>query len=90
MEFLKIKDYWTYQLPEWDNYNRDDIEDVLEDIESITVLDYAMEPDVDVWNIRFRNCDFILANDLVYGCEMRASKEEDLPVMEELIKSLNI
>lgn len=90
MEFLKIKDYWTYQLPEWDNYYKEDIEDILNSMYSITILDYVMEGDVDVWTIRYKDCDFILVNDLVYGCEIRAPKEEDLPQMEQLIKSLDI
>jgi len=88
MEFLKLKDYWTYQLPEWDNYNQDDIEDALESIESVTIVNYAEEEDTDIWNICYKDCDFVLANDLVHGCEIRTSKEEDLPVMEELIKEL--
>ncbi len=83
MEFLKQNDYWTYQIPEWDNYNR-------EDIDSIMVVGYLMAPEKDLWTIRYKKCEFIVANDLVYGCEIRATNEEDLPLMEELIKNFNL
>lgn len=86
MTFFKWNDFWVYQLPEWDNYDKDEIDSILETIKSIEIVNYLMAPEKDIWTIRYDNRIFIIANDLVYGCEIRASREEDLDRMTDLIK----
>lgn len=37
MEFLKVGDFWTYQIPEWDNYEKDILEKILFKLDFISV-----------------------------------------------------
>lgn len=88
MEFLKLNNYWTYQLPEWDNYEKKIIEKELEKVTELTDIVYTMIPEADVWNIEYDGCMFVLINDLIYGCEICTENKEDLPCLETLIRRL--
>ena len=88
MEFLKSKGSWSYQLPEWDNYEKQIIDTELEKVSDLLSVEYEMHPDVDVWTITYKDKQFIIANDLVHGCEISTDNEELLPYMEEVIKLL--
>ncbi|TFD97179.1 hypothetical protein E2605_05785 [Dysgonomonas capnocytophagoides] len=88
MEFLKVGDFWTYQIPEWDNYEKDILEKILFKLDFISVSGYIMALEADVWKIEYQDNTFRLANDLVHGCEIKTDSEEALPLMQELIKKL--
>lgn len=88
MDFLKVKDFWTYQIPEWDNYEKDILEKILYKLNFISVSAYIMAPEADVWKIEYGEYTFRLVNDLVHGCEIKTEFFEALPTMEELIKRL--
>lgn len=91
MDFLKIKDTWTYQIPEWDDYSRGDIEDSLEDIEGLVIDGYMFDDDSesDIWYILYQNCEFLIVNDLTHGCAVKTTNEEDLPVLGQLVGQLD-
>lgn len=88
MDFLKIKDFWTYQIPEWDNHEKDILEKILYKLNFISVEAYIMTPESDIWKIEYGDYIFRLVNDLIYGCEIRTDSEDALPALEELIKKL--
>lgn len=88
MEFLKINNYWTYQIPEWDNCEKDILEKILFKLDFISVAAYTMAPEADIWRIEYKDHTFKLVNDLVYGCEIRTDSEESLPMMQDLIQKL--
>ena len=90
MDFLKIKDCWTYQLPEWDNFLKEDIEEALSEVHSLTIEEFTLSPNSDMWRVLYLEREYYIVNDLVYGCEVRAMKQEDLSTMEQLIKKMNI
>lgn len=88
MDFLKVGDYWTYQIPEWDNHEKDILEDILFKLKFISVLGYIMASEADVWKIEYKDHTFRLANDLIHGCEIKTDNEETIPLMQELIRRL--
>ncbi|SHE53871.1 hypothetical protein [Dysgonomonas macrotermitis] len=88
MEFLKIKDYWTYQLPEWDNYEKEVFEKILSKLDYISIEGYIMAPEADIWKIEYKGHILRISNDLVHGCEIKTNDIDSLPLMEELIRKL--
>ncbi|NDV95563.1 N-acetyltransferase [Dysgonomonas sp. 521] len=88
MNFIKVRDYWTNSIPQWDNYTKEDAEAVFRITGSISVLDYIMAPEADIWKIRYAGFDFRLSVDSIYGCEIELFAEEALPKGMELIKLL--
>lgn len=90
MEFIKLANAWSYQLSEWDNLQKEDIEEALSDINGLVIEDYTMAPESDIWRLFYNGCEFRLVNDLVYGCDIRTTDQDDLSTMEKLIKKLDI
>lgn len=88
MDFLKIKDYWTYQLPEWDNHEKEILEKILSQLDYVSILGYIMAPEADIWKVEYNGHEFRIKSDLVYGCEIQTRDEEALPIMQELIQKL--
>lgn len=86
MDFVKINNYWTYQYPDWDNYIQEDIEDMLSDLDQLTIKSYMMIPEADVWIIIYKNEEFRIVNDLVYGCEIRVYDETNIALAQSLVR----
>lgn len=88
MEFIKVHDYWSYQLPEWDNYEKEVIDAELSQLDFVLVIQSRMTPEADKWVIEYKEGQFTIVNDLIHGCEIRTHDEELLPLAKALIKYL--
>lgn len=88
MDFVKVGDYWTYQIPEWDNHEKDILEEILFKLNFISVSGYIMAPEADIWKIEYKDHTFRLSNDLIHGCEIKTDTEDSIALMQELIRKL--
>lgn len=88
MEFIQIKNYWCYQLPEWDNHSQEMIEEELGTLEEVSLEIYTMLPEADKWTIVYKDHLFIIFNDLIHGCELRVYEEELIPIARLLVQYL--
>lgn len=86
MEFVKNNEYWSYQYPEWDNFMYEDIDDELSKLTQIEIKSFALLPEADVWIVLYKDEEFTIINDLVYGCEIRVHDEMNIPLAQSLVR----
>lgn len=88
MNFIKVRDYWTCSIPQWDDYTKEDAQAVFRITDSVRILNYTMAPEADIWMIRYGGFDYKLKVDLIYGCDIESFTEESLLKGNELIDLL--